>query len=477
MRDQAALRASEIECRSIDWVPTGERFGRVSSLGAIWFVGNVNLTSIATGITALSFGGGLFWTLLATALGSLFGTFFMAFHSAQGPQLGLPQMVQSRAQFGYLGAALTVWVFALGNYVAYSISDAILSGQALHSLFGVPVQIGFAAAAAIAILIALYGYHWIHIVSRWLTWPLLLILAVFTVAALRNRALPDGAFAPGAFQPAPFMTCFVIVAGFQLGWAPYVSDYSRYLPATVSVRASFLWTYLPSALSAIWVMALGAIAAAAGPRGAPVVESLRLAGDSAVPGLGALTISALLIGLLSVLALNHYGGSLSMIAIVDSFRPVAPTRRARALTILAMAALVWAVARWVGEEHYVEFYGNTLIFFAYILTPWTAVNLVDYFFVRRGVYVLAELFKPAGIYGRWGWRGNAAYLAGLLAMVPFFVTTPYTGPIARRLASVDCSIFVGLSVSAVLYLVLARGIDTAAERALARREQGGAAAP
>jgi purine-cytosine permease-like protein len=32
----------------------------------------------------------------------------MAFHSAQGPQLGLPQMIQSRPQFGYIGALL-VW--------------------------------------------------------------------------------------------------------------------------------------------------------------------------------------------------------------------------------------------------------------------------------------------------------------------------------------------------------------------------------
>ena len=35
-----------------------------------------------------------------------------AFHSAQGPQLGLPQMIQSRAQFGYIGVAVLV-LFAL----------------------------------------------------------------------------------------------------------------------------------------------------------------------------------------------------------------------------------------------------------------------------------------------------------------------------------------------------------------------------
>lgn len=49
-------------------------------------------------------GGNLLWSLIAIIGGVLLGTFFMAFHSAQGPQLGLPQMIQSRPQFGYVGA-------------------------------------------------------------------------------------------------------------------------------------------------------------------------------------------------------------------------------------------------------------------------------------------------------------------------------------------------------------------------------------
>ena len=34
--------------------------------------------------------------LLALVLGNLVGGIFMALHSAQGPQLGVPQMVQTR---------------------------------------------------------------------------------------------------------------------------------------------------------------------------------------------------------------------------------------------------------------------------------------------------------------------------------------------------------------------------------------------
>jgi purine-cytosine permease-like protein len=465
-----ALQPPGIELHSIDWVPDSERKGKVAHLGAIWFVGNINLTAMATGVTALSLGAGLMWTVIATVIGSLFGTFFMAFHSAQGPQLGLPQLVQSRPQFGYLGAALTVWVFALVNYVAYNTSDALLSGNAMNVLFGVNTNLGYFIAACIAALIALYGYHLIHRINRWLTWPLIVIMVLLTVAAFRNPALPAHAFALGQFKAAAFMTVFVIVAGFQLGWAPYVSDYSRYLPASSSVRSTFWWTYLPSALSAIWVFVIGAVTdAAAGPNATPV-QAFEAAASHLFRGFGQITVAGLLIGLLSVMAINQYGGMMSMISIRDSFKPVKPGRRIRVIGIGIMFVMVWAIAQFVGIDRFNTFYGNVLIFLAYLFTPWTAINLTDYFFVRRGLYSIKEIFRPAGMYGRWGWRGQVAYLVALLAMVPFMVTSPFTGFAARALSGIDYSIFVGLPVAGLLYLVLSRSLDLDRERQVVEAE-------
>ena len=56
------------------------------------------------------------------------GTFFMAAHSAQGPQLGLPQMIQSRPQFGYVGAIL-VWLFAYLQYAGFNVFNSVLAGR------------------------------------------------------------------------------------------------------------------------------------------------------------------------------------------------------------------------------------------------------------------------------------------------------------------------------------------------------------
>jgi len=101
-----------LEVHSIDYVPRAERHGKVRDLWPVWFSGDANLATLAVGVIGISLGGTMLWTALAVIGGCALGTFFMAFHSTQGPQLGLPQLIQSRPQFGYMGALL-VWVVAI----------------------------------------------------------------------------------------------------------------------------------------------------------------------------------------------------------------------------------------------------------------------------------------------------------------------------------------------------------------------------
>src|ERR1700709_899608 len=118
-----------IEARSIDYVPLRERHGKVSDMGPLWFMSNAQIATLAVGLISLAEGGDLIWSLIAIVVGTLLGTFFMAAHSAQGPQLGLPQMIQSRPQFGYVGALL-VWFFAYVQYAGFNVFNTVLAGQA-----------------------------------------------------------------------------------------------------------------------------------------------------------------------------------------------------------------------------------------------------------------------------------------------------------------------------------------------------------
>ena len=83
-----------------------------------------------------------------------------------------------------------------------------------------------------------------------------------------------------------------------------------------------------------------------------------------------------------------------------------------------------------------------LIVMLYFLVPWTAVNLTDYFFIRRGRYAIPHFFLPKdNIYGVWGGRGLTAYFIGFVAMIPFFCIFNgpdeiYVGPLARAMGSV-----------------------------------------
>jgi NCS1 family nucleobase:cation symporter-1 len=169
--------------------------------------------------------------------------------------------------------------------------------------------------------------------------------------------------------------------------------------------------------------------------------------------------------------LNMYGGSLTLISAIDSVSRVKPTLGVRALTIGFTAALS-LIGALLATKHFLGNFENFLLLVLYFFIPWTAVNLVDYYVVRRGHYAIAEIFNPNGMYGRWGWRGISAYLIGFIAMTPFFsVGTLYTGFVAKDLNGADISLFIGLPVSAILYYIFARSIDVEAETRVAVAEQ------
>jgi len=172
---------SFIEARSIDYVPLKERHGKVWHLWPVWFVGDAHLATIATGAVGIALGGNLLWTTIAVLIGSALGTFFMAFHSTQGPQLGLPQMIQSRPQFGYVGALL-VWGVALVTYIGFNAFNQLLAADTLTTLWGYDRNTTMPIVAIIAALLAVVGYDWIHRIQRILAFILIAGLAVMTFA-------------------------------------------------------------------------------------------------------------------------------------------------------------------------------------------------------------------------------------------------------------------------------------------------------
>ncbi|MFH5880058.1 purine-cytosine permease family protein [Arthrobacter sp. NA-172] len=457
-----------LEVRSIDYVPLNERHGKVSHIGPLWFVSNAQIATLAVGLISITTGGNLIWSLLAIAIGVLVGTLFMAAHSSQGPQLGLPQMIQSRPQFGYIGALL-VWLFAYLQYAGFNIFNTILAGQAISESVNFGSQnLWFWVVTVVAVVIALFGYDLIHAFERYLTYLTIIMLALLTIAAVK-LAIPAGAYNLADFHLVPFLGQLGVAAGYQISWAIYVSDYSRYLPPT-SGRGTFRWTFWGSALGGIWVMFLGAYIGAAAGENFETIGSIKSTADQLFGGFGGIALFVAALGLLSVTALNMYGGSLTLISSIDSVRQIRPTLRLRIITI-AITALISVVLANLASADFLANFNDFLLLVLYFFIPWTAVNLTDYFIVRKGHYAIAEIFKPDGIYGRWGWPGIISYVVGFVVMIPFFSAGKlFVGFIAHALDGADISLFIGLPVSAGLYWLMTRRIDVEAETRLAREE-------
>jgi len=154
-----------IEVRSIDYVPEQERHGGLLSQFTLWLAANLQITAIVTGALAVVFGGDVFYSLIGLFLGQLFGGTVMALHAAQGRQLGLPQMISSRVQFGIYGAIIPITAVCL-MYIGFSASGCVLAGQAVGQLLHVDDGVGIAVFGILIVAVTLFGYRTIHGLGR-----------------------------------------------------------------------------------------------------------------------------------------------------------------------------------------------------------------------------------------------------------------------------------------------------------------------
>src|SRR3954463_6881061 len=180
MTTTAEPRRAGVEIRSIDYVPLAERHGKLWHLGPLWFMSNAQIATLAVGVLGVGAGGNLIWSLIAIVLGTAIGTFFMAAHSAQGPQLGLPQMIQSRPQFGYVGAIL-VWLFAYLQYAGFNVFNTLLAGESMNATVHGGTKFWIVVATVLAVVAAVVGYDFIHRMERGLTYGFLVLFGILTV--------------------------------------------------------------------------------------------------------------------------------------------------------------------------------------------------------------------------------------------------------------------------------------------------------
>lgn len=444
---------SKVEQHTIYPIPLTERHGRARDLFTLWFGSNIMMLSIVTGaLSTVLFKLDLLSAILAILIGNLVGGIFMALHAAQGPQLGVPQMVQSRGQFGSIGAIFIVALVVV-MYMGFVASNLVLGGQSLHTIVEpISDQWGIVIIALLSAAAAIYGYDLIHAYGRWMTWICGLALVASFAWIIGESGLPEDLWQRGSLTLGGFLGAVSAGALWQIAYAPYVSDYSRYMPVDSGVKPTFWASYWGCVLGSSASMLLGALLGLIAKDG-NVVSGLAVA----LGPIGIAVIVALSLGIGACSAMNVYCGVLSTITVAQTFLP---RWRAGALARILLSALFVAIATamalW-GAKNFMANYENFLALLLTVMAPWTAINLVDFYLVQHGAYDVDSFFAAdGGRYGRYNPVALFCYGFGILIQLPFLAVDLYTGPIAKAFGGVDISWIVGLAVVGPLYWLLAR---------------------
>lgn len=452
-----------VEAHGIAPVPEGNRYGGPGRLFTVWFAPNLTMTGVFTGTTGVALGLGFGAALAAVVLGTLVGAAPTAYLGTWGSQTGAGQLPLARLAFGRAVAlpAVLQWL----SSVAWDALIGLFGGDALARLCGCPFWLGVLTMMLGQAALGVLGYEAIHRLQIVMTFVL---GAAFILIAWR---LLDGAHpvaagtVHGADQAGAFVLTSTIALSLTLSWAPYASDFSRYLPRATSRPRMFWYTLLGLTVSFVAVQALGLL-------GASVLTDQTARGVQELLGGGVAASFGLLVVALAAVcsnAMNDYSGSLALQTLgVHLPRPVA--------AVLA-AVLGFPLVLWMHDADTTARFQNVLLFVGYWIPGFVAIVIVDWRVrarARKGAPINltaeeAQVVEAAGQGGtdgsagrvksaRYGfaWPSSAAFAAAFAAAVPFMNTTLYEGPAASALKGADLSFYVAFLVAIAVYAPLRR---------------------
>ena len=444
----------DIEKRSIDYIPDEERYGTPRRLFTLWFSVNMQISALIIGALGVVAGLNVFWGLVAVFLGTAIGAIFMAGHSAQGPHLGIPQMIQSRAQFGVYGAALPLVIMVI-SYVLFTAANCVIVRSPIQAALPIGDNAAIILFSAVTLFIAFVGYELIHRVAIWMSVASFSLFAAVGTLALFH-AYPPGAWLPIAsgFHVNAFMIGVMGSASWSIGFAPFVADYSRYLPKDVKTSFTFWYSYGGQFLGAVVVMSVGTALGSLSPH---LLDDPGNAVALQLPAGHWVAYLVIVLGMLESNVLNIYSTYMSSTTIFTGFNGAVRISRRNKFIIMAAASCLSTVIAIFTQYHFAEYFGDILTIQLYICVPWTAINLCDFYFVRFGRYNVPDIYRVGGEYGKYNVGTMFVFAVSLLAQIPFMQLSFYVGPVARYFGT-DVTMLISIILPFVLYFLVNQGL-------------------
>ena len=456
-------KVAAIEPGGIEYIPDRERHGSPIQLFWTWMSPNMEFATVFVGVLPIAVFGGGFWpTVFGVTLGSLMGSITHAIVSTMGPRFGVPQMVEGRAAFGFLGnflpAGLSWLTASFGWFIVNSVSGtfalvtltSVLNNH--NALLSFPVA--FIIVVVVQVIVAFIGHNMIHQFER-IIFPYLTIVFGLATIIILVQAHPGVGFnskADGAAggPSAAFILAVFIAFGYAIGWNPFASDYSRYLPKNTDPKRVALAAGLGVFVSCSVLEIAGAAAATISKLGANPTEQF----TNPLPvWLQVLVLLGIALGAVAANVLNIYSGSMAFLTLGIKLA----VEKRRALSALVFGAIGLGIGLLLqtnvapGSKY--EYF---LLLITYWITPYLAVVITDYF-LHRGQYPESVFYDTK----HRNWKGFIAMLAGIIASTPFWDQPPSI-PLPSFFGSVpannpqlgDISFFAGGIVATVVYLVL-----------------------
>ncbi len=446
-RRPAPPAAWQVETRGLDAVPLEERRGGLRGVFAVWFAGNLAITSVVIGAVVASYG-----LSLAQSLVGLLGVasfLLVGYFAVPGMRSGRPTMALSQEVFGTWGnlapSALS-WLNLVGwETVVLVIASYALAAAyqaAFHAKAGsLVLACCLAVVAVLAFSIAFLGHAAIvrlQVVFACLFGALTLVVCGLLLPHVHWQTL---ASAHGASWLTGVLPAFsIVVAASGLSWVNMASDYSRYLP-TDTPPGRLVWaTAAGGAVPVFALMALGVLLAAGLPSLASSANPIGELEGALPAWVRVLYLLTAVGGMVTGDILDIYSAGLSLLA--------ARLRLPRSRTVFIDAALSVSASLCVllVAHNVVGTFEAFLGVLACVLAPWSAVFVLELGSVGDGT--------PGRTQGTvaFRWSACAAWLVGVVVALCFTSTGVFSGPLAVGVfRGSSLGFLLGFAVTLVLY--------------------------
>jgi len=434
-----------VEPHGIEPIPQQERHGKPQSIFTLWFSANLEFATLTTGVLAVGVFGLNFWQAsLSIVIGTVLGALGIGILTTFGYKWGIPQLIQSRSSFGKTGNYLPGFVNFLSGVGWYTV-NTVLGVYALQWILPIGFLPNLLIMIGLQAVISIYGHNLIHWVERASALILALVFILVTIYAVPHIHFNVAENVKAVAFSGTFGSMILSIGvslSYMMGWMTYSSDYSRYLPKATSFKRAFGAAFWGNLIPAVWLELLGT--------GLSTFTNISKPTDL-VSGLLPyplvfITMLAIILGTITANVLNIYSRSRAILSIeIKMIRAIAPKRWIAALVLGILGGILSYIG---GQTGYYENYSNFLFVLSYWISPWFAVVLADYLFIRRRRDTLSDFYENSGRVRGGFW----AFIIGFICSIPFFNQALFMGAVAKNYPQLgDLSYYVSFVVAFVLY--------------------------